>query len=69
MRKKLLNPQEVADLLGVGIRWVYKHTARGCSDPLPVTKVGGYQRFDPDLIATWIEGRTSEGGQQWTPDF
>jgi excisionase family DNA binding protein len=52
--KRLLKPQELADLLGVPISFVYDRTRKNATDPIPHLKVGKYIRFDPDEVQRWL---------------
>ena len=49
--ERLLLPQEVAERLQVGVKWVYAAAQRG---DLPHVKVGRYVRFDRTEIEDWI---------------
>jgi excisionase family DNA binding protein len=52
----LLNPEQVAELLGVSVRYVWR---LGRDGELPRIKVGKYVRFDPVEVDTFIEQRRS----------
>ena len=52
--EKLLNPSEVAGLLGMSRVWVYKAAERGM---LPFFRVGDAIRFDPREIRNYLESR------------
>jgi excisionase family DNA binding protein len=52
--ERLLLPEEVADRLQVGVKWVYAAAQRG---DLPHIKVGRYVRFVAADIDQWIEER------------
>lgn len=54
---RLLDVQEVADLLRVPVSWVYQHTRRRAANRLPGFKLGGgkYLRFREADILAWIE--------------
>jgi excisionase family DNA binding protein len=52
--EKLLNPAEVAGLLGMSRVWVYKAVEKGM---LPFFRVGDAIRFDPGEIRTYLEER------------
>jgi len=46
---------EVAALLHVPTSWVYDHVRPGCSNPLPVIKIGKYLRFQMSDLAVYID--------------
>ena len=50
----LLNPSQVAGLLGMSRVWVYKQAEKGL---LPFYRVGEAIRFDPDEIRAYLEQR------------
>ena len=50
-RERLLLPEEVAEWLQVGVKWVYAAAQRG---DLPHVKVGRYVRFVSAEIDQWI---------------
>jgi len=54
-----LKPQELADLLGVPISFVYDRTRQNSPDPIPHFKVGKYVRFD---LATEAASAKTSGG-------
>jgi len=60
---RLLTPQEVADLLGVPISWVYKRSERAASNRLPHIKLGKYLRFERAALERWIEQRAASCGR------
>jgi excisionase family DNA binding protein len=53
-RKTAMTVEEVAQLLNVSERHVYKLVQDGV---LPHLRVGNSVRFDPDKIADWLDGR------------
>jgi len=55
--KQLLNPQQLADLLGVSISFVYDRTQRNAVDPIPHFKLGKYLRFDSEQVQQWLSDR------------
>lgn len=64
----LLSAENVAEILGVKVDWVYRHTSRGCSDPLPAIKFGGHLRFRQTDIDAWIDAHRTDAEQpQWQP--
>lgn len=56
--RKWVTADVVAAFLSVSVGWVYHHTRRGASDPLPYKRVGRWLRFDLEDVRTWIETRT-----------
>ena len=52
MHNKLLDVDEIAELLGVPKSWIYDRTRRG---KIPHRKLGKYLRFDPEAIQKWLE--------------
>jgi excisionase family DNA binding protein len=48
---KLLTAEEVADQLGVGVKWVWAQARAGT---IPHVKLGRYRRFRPEAIERWI---------------
>jgi predicted DNA-binding transcriptional regulator AlpA len=51
----LLTVPEVAALLHVPTSWVYEHVRPGCSNPLPVVRIGKYLRFQMSDLAVYID--------------
>jgi excisionase family DNA binding protein len=49
---KLLNAQEVAELLGVPTAWVY---AKSRSGEIPTVTLGRYRRYRREAIEEWIQ--------------
>ena len=45
---------EIAKLLGVTPQHIYKMAASG---RIPAFRVSGSVRFDPDEVATWLQGK------------
>ena len=56
---KLLEAQEVADLLGVPVRWVREHTRSGS---IPHVPLGRYVRYDRGDVLEWVESLKTGGG-------
>jgi len=53
----LLNPQELANLLGVPVSFVYDRTRQHAADPIPHFKLGKYVRFDLLQVQEWLQER------------
>ena len=51
-KKKALTVEELADLLGVAVRTLYKEVE---DDHIPFFRVRTSIRFDPHQIADWLE--------------
>jgi excisionase family DNA binding protein len=51
-KKKALTVEELADLLGVAVRTLYKEVE---DDRIPFFRVRTSIRFDPHQIADWLE--------------
>jgi excisionase family DNA binding protein len=60
MIEPLLDVKEVAALLGVSVKWVYEHAAKG---RIPCVHVGGLRKFEPAAIRAWIESNRT-GSEQ-----
>lgn len=56
-KNKALTVEEVADLLGVAIRTVYKEVE---DNRIPFFRVRSSIRFDPHQVADWLEGKMVE---------
>jgi len=54
----LLNPQQLAGLLGVSVSFVYDRTRQNAADPIPHFKLGKYIRFDLEQVQAWLQERT-----------
>ena len=55
---RLLNVQEIADLLGVKKSTIYQWTHQGF---IPFVKVGKLVRFKPDAVMKWLNERETVG--------
>ncbi len=55
---KLLNAQEIADLLGVKKSTIYQWTHQGF---IPYVKVGKLVRFKPDVVMKWLSDMETKG--------
>jgi excisionase family DNA binding protein len=53
-KNKALKVEELADLLGVAIRTIYKEVE---DNRIPFFRVRGSIRFDPHQVADWLEGK------------
>nr|MBN2278290.1 helix-turn-helix domain-containing protein [candidate division Zixibacteria bacterium] len=57
--EKLLNPHEIADVLGVQPSTIYQWTHQGY---IPYIKIGKFIRFKSTDIEKWVE-KKSKGGR------
>lgn len=55
-KKEALRVEDVAHILGVSIKQIYKMAAKG---QIPSMKIANCVRFDPHDIATWLRGQSS----------
>ena len=53
-KNKALKVEELADLLGVAMRTIYKEVEE---NRIPFFRVRGSIRFDPHQVADWPEGK------------
>lgn len=60
--RRLLTPQEVADLLQVSVSWVHKRTGPGATSQIPHHRVGGLLRFDLVEVREWIDQNRASNG-------
>jgi excisionase family DNA binding protein len=56
--ERLLSSQELAQLTGFDVGWVYGQVEAG---KIPHYKVGKYLRFKPSEIAAWLEAQRGPG--------
>jgi len=56
-KNKALRVEELADLLGVAIRTVYKEVE---DNRIPFFRIRSSIRFDPHQVADWLEGKMVE---------
>ncbi len=55
---KLLNVNELAELLGVQVSTVYQWTSEGF---IPYIKLGKFVRFREEAVIAWLEQRSHPG--------
>jgi hypothetical protein len=55
---ELLTPEELAKALRVPLSFIYDHSRQRSQDPLPVIKVGKYNRYDAAAVRAHLERRT-----------
>lgn len=49
--RMLLTAEEVADLLGMGVDWVWEQSRRG---RIPTVRLGRYRRYRREAIEAWL---------------
>ncbi len=49
--RTLLTAEEVADMIGMGVDWVYAESRRG---RIPTVKLGRYRRYRKEAIEAWL---------------
>ena len=49
--RTLLTAEEVAEMIGMGVDWVYAESRRG---RIPTVKLGRYRRYRIEAIETWL---------------
>lgn len=54
-RRTALTAEELAELLALSRRHIYKLAKKG---RMPSLSIGGAIRFDPDSTANWLEGKS-----------
>jgi excisionase family DNA binding protein len=47
----LLTAEEVADMTGMGVDWIYAQARLG---RIPTVRLGRYRRFRPEAIEQWV---------------
>jgi excisionase family DNA binding protein len=58
---RLLDANELAELLGVPVTWVREHTRNG---HLPAVQLGRYWRYRRDAVLEWVATQ-EQGGAAW----
>lgn len=54
MSERLLNAEDVAQLLNVPVSWVRQETRAG---RMPCLELGRYRRYDREAVVGWLEGQ------------
>ncbi|HEY6638602.1 MAG TPA: helix-turn-helix domain-containing protein [Solirubrobacterales bacterium] len=57
MADRLLDADQVAQILGVPKSWVYAASRKG---ELPTVTLGRYRRYRREAVESWIEGQERE---------
>lgn len=55
---KLLNAQEIAELIGVKPSTIYQWTSQGF---IPYVKIGKLVRFNVDTVMKWVNAKETRG--------
>ena len=58
--ERLLDPKEMAKILGVPVSWLYQRTRLG-PEVFPHVKVGKYVRFDPEEVLAFLRAGGTDG--------
>jgi excisionase family DNA binding protein len=52
---RFITPQQLSEMLSLPLTFIYEHTRRGSSDPIPgAFRFGKHLRFDQEQIEKWI---------------
>ena len=52
---RLLTVEQLAERLNLPASWVYAHTRKRSSDPIPGFRLGKYWRFREAEVLQWLE--------------
>lgn len=63
-QRRLLNAEDIAEMLGMRVDYVYALTRRGA---IPHLRFGRTLRFRAEAIEAWLEELESDGGQARPP--
>jgi excisionase family DNA binding protein len=61
-----ITPEDVAQLLGVSLGWIYAKSRRRQRDPLPCLRIGRYLRFERDTVIAWARAHCNAATQKIT---
>jgi excisionase family DNA binding protein len=61
-----ITPEDVAQLLGVSLGWIYAKSRRRQRDPLPCLRIGRYLRFERDTVIAWARAHCNAATKQIT---
>ena len=50
-QRVLLTADEVAEMIGMGVDWIYEQSRRG---RIPTVKLGRYRRYRREAIEAWL---------------
>jgi hypothetical protein len=59
-----ITPENVAELLGTSLGWVYAKSRRRQRDPLPCLRIGRYLRFERDVVIAWAREHSNAATQK-----
>ncbi|ADR34342.1 hypothetical protein Sulku_1681 [Sulfuricurvum kujiense DSM 16994] len=61
--KRFLTPDELKERFGFGKDWQAKRRAKSCPphERIPFIKLGGFIRYDEEVIEKWLEMHTVIG--------
>ncbi len=62
MKEELVGPNEVAEMLGVPVGYIYKLTSKK-PPGIPYYKVGKYVKFSPSAISAWLAEKEKTAGE------
>jgi len=57
----LLSPEQMANVLGVKISWLYRQTMQHGQGSIPRIKMGKYLRFEREAVLRWVRENQSGG--------
>ena len=60
MNQKLIGVNELAEILGVPLSWVYARSRETGRDSIPRIKVGKYVKFELDRVMDWLKKKNEE---------
>ena len=60
MNQKLIGVNELAEILGVPLSWVYARSRETGMDSIPRIKVGKYVKFEIDRVMDWLKKKNEE---------
>ena len=55
--RQLVSVESLCAAFCVSASWVYKHSRRGCRDPLPTVRLGRSLRFDLEKVDLYLRSR------------
>ena len=57
----LLSPEQMADVLGVKVSWLYRQTMQHGQESIPRIRLGKYLRFEKEAVLNWVKENQPEG--------
>lgn len=54
----ILTPEQLASRLQVPLKWIYQHTERRLSKPLPALRCGRFLRFSWPEVVAWLRSNS-----------